>query len=134
MPPKNTTDNFINWKAASLAIAGHMTVPPSLYVQKYGGADLRLDVTDLVREGKTAFLIVRMVRHDASKARPPAQVPADHIQGVYTFASNKHPQVKWRPQIRLQVATPASSGVHFPELLLSLEYCCLLSLYLLLSF
>lgn len=103
-PPTTAYDNFIQWgsERPRIVVVGHMTVPPGSLIQAHG-VNMRLDVTDcLKRERRSSFLVVRMKRHDASMAHTAAQLPADIVQGVYTFASKESLVDSQRPQLLIQ--------------------------------
>lgn len=92
---RRTKDNFINWNDA--IIVGHVTVPPGNQVPG-GGMKIRLDVTDTI--GRVSnYAIVRMFRMDQSTGEPPAQLPADTLEGEYYFTSRESSNEGARPTL-----------------------------------
>lgn len=105
-PVATTTDNFVDWGASPAPkVVGHITVPPSSYLPA-AGTELRLDVTDSVLAGVKTFLIMKMKRYDQSPGVPPYQLPAEVVQGTYTFSSKETAVPENRPKLVVTYQVP----------------------------
>lgn len=105
-PVTSTANNFINWVSnPNPSVIGHVTVPPGSSVPSEG-VMLQLDVTDAVNAGQRDFLVVRMFRFDASTGQPPAQLPADPVQGTYTFSSREASNPDNHPKLLVDFQVP----------------------------
>ena len=102
-----TTENFINWWSnPQPSPIGYMTIPRGDKVNWDVGLDLRLDVTDAIRDGIYQFMFVRVFRFDESKGEGPAKLPSDNVQGKYVFASKDFKNVTQHPSLIIDYYSP----------------------------
>ena len=98
-----TTENFINWWSnPQPSPIGYMTIPRGDKVNWDVGLDLRLDVTDAVKNGIYQFMLVRVFRFDQSLGDGPAKLPSDNVQGQYVFASKDSANITQYPTLFIE--------------------------------